>query len=109
MANPLFSAIPTQEQLDALSSAFQRVGLVAQKVARAMSGAFINAAIQWQRAEARRQEQWHRKQRNDIRRQLLDRDTTYFGRKRRARRARGSPLVRLPREGGLRSVHAMAD
>jgi hypothetical protein len=33
--------------------------------------------------------QWRRKQRNDIRRQLLALDTTYFGRKRRARRARG--------------------
>ena len=43
----------------------------------------------WQQAEARRLEHWRRKQRNDIRRQLLAQDTTHFGRKRRARRARG--------------------
>lgn len=40
-------------------------------------------------AEARRLEYWYRKQQNDIRRQLLAHDTTHFGRKRRARRARG--------------------
>lgn len=43
----------------------------------------------WQQAEDRRMENWRRKQRNDIRRQLLAHDTTHFGRKRRARRARG--------------------
>lgn len=43
----------------------------------------------WQQAEARRMENWRRKQQNDIRRQLLAHDTTHFGRKRRARRARG--------------------
>lgn len=43
----------------------------------------------WQGAEARRLENWRRKQQNDIRRQLLAHDTTHFGRKRRARRARG--------------------
>ena len=46
----------------------------------------------WARAEARRYSQWKAKQANDIRRQLLDRDTTYFGRKRRARRARGRQI-----------------
>lgn len=43
----------------------------------------------WLQAEARRMEHWSRKQQNDIRRQLLAHDTTHFGRKRRARRARG--------------------
>ena len=43
----------------------------------------------WLRAEANRLEHWQRKQQNDIRRQLLAHDTTHFGRKRRARRARG--------------------
>lgn len=43
----------------------------------------------WQQAEDRRMENWRRNQQNDIRRQLLAHDTTYFGRKRRARRARG--------------------
>ena len=43
----------------------------------------------WLQAEALRLVHWHRKQQNDIRRQLLAHDTTHFGRKRRARRARG--------------------
>lgn len=46
-------------------------------------------AYRWLQAEARRLEHWHKQQRNDIRRQLLAHDTAHFGRKRRARRARG--------------------
>lgn len=47
----------------------------------------------WQQAETCRMENWRRKQQNDIRRQLLAHDTTHFGRKRRARRARGRAVA----------------
>jgi len=86
--------IPTPAQMEALAAAFQRIGLVAQQAADNMVEAFAAAAQRlelerWQRAEARREAQWHRQQEKNILRQQLDRDTTYFGRKRRARRARG--------------------
>jgi hypothetical protein len=50
----------------------------------------------WQQAEDRRMENWLRKQQNDIRRQLLAHDATHFGRKRRARRARGRAVGVTP-------------
>jgi hypothetical protein len=66
----------------------------AQQAAAGMAEAFAAAAQRlelerWKRAETRREAQWHRQQEKNILRQQLDRDPTYFGRKRRARRARG--------------------
>lgn len=70
MQDHLSPCIPTPAQMKAVGAAFMR-------------------ALEWERAEHRREVAWRRKQLNDIGRQLLDRDPTYFGRKRRARRARG--------------------
>ena len=57
-----------------------------------MVEAFAAAARQmererWDLSESRREAQWHRQQEKDILRQRLDRDPSYFGRKRRWRRA----------------------
>jgi hypothetical protein len=86
--------ILTDFDIQSLVAGFQRVGRAAQQAADNMVEAFAAAAQRlelerWQRAEARREAQWHRQQEKNILRQQLDRDTTYFGRKRRARRARG--------------------
>lgn len=79
MADPIRQAIPTPEQLQAMAAGFVRIGQAAQRVACAMVEAFAAAGRQlerkrWDRTEARREAQWHR---------------SYFGRKRRTRRARG--------------------
>jgi hypothetical protein len=82
------------DQKELLRVAFQRLGHAAQQTAAGMAEAFAAAAQRlelerWKRAEARREAQWHRQQEKNILRQQLDRDTSYFGRKRRWRRARG--------------------
>jgi hypothetical protein len=92
MADPFRQYIPTPAQMEALGAAFERFGHAAQEAADSMVEAFAAAARQmarWERAEARREAQWRRKQQKDILRQQLDCDTSYFGRKRRWRRARG--------------------
>jgi len=86
--------IPTPAQMEALTAGVQRVSRLAQQAADSMVEAFAAAARQlelerWERAEARREAQWHRQQEKAILRQQLDRATSYFGRKRRWRRARG--------------------
>jgi hypothetical protein len=85
------SGYPTPAQIEALTASFLRIGRAAHEVADSIVDAFAAAArqLEWKRAEARREAQWHRQQEKNILRQQLDRDTTYFGRKRRARRARG--------------------
>jgi hypothetical protein len=85
------------DQKELLRVAFQRLGHAAQQTAAGMAEAFAAAAQRlelerWKRAEARREAQWHRQQEKNILRQQLDRDTSYFGRKRRARRARGRSI-----------------
>jgi hypothetical protein len=92
--DPLRQLIPTPAQIEALAAGFQRVGRLAQEAANNMVEAFAAAARQmererWELAEARREAQWHRQQEKAILRQQLDRDPSYFGRKRRWRRARG--------------------
>jgi hypothetical protein len=94
MADPFRQYIPTPAQTEALGAAFERVGHAAREAADNMVEAFAAAARQielarWERAEACRKAQWVRKQQKYILRQQLDRDTSYFGRKRRWRRARG--------------------
>jgi len=81
-------------QRESLRVAFQRLGHAAQQAAAGMAEAFAAAAQRLklercERAEARREAQWHRQQEKNILRQQFDRDTSYFGRKRRWRRARG--------------------
>jgi hypothetical protein len=94
MSDPLRQIILTPAQMEALAAGFQRVGRAAQQVADSMVEAFAAAARRlelerYERAQPRREAQWHLQQEKNILRQQLDRDTTYFGRKRRARRAKG--------------------
>ena len=102
MSDPIRQAIPTPEQLQAMAAGFGRIGQAVQRAAVAMVEAFAAAGRQlererWERTEARREAQWHRQQ--------LDRDPTYFGRKRRARRARGRRIeARRARGPGLLTV-----
>lgn len=72
MADPLRQFLPTPAQMKAIGAAFERFGHEAQRAANSMVEAFAVAARKAQR---------HRQQ--------TDRDPTHYGRKRRARRARG--------------------
>jgi hypothetical protein len=85
------SGYPTPAQIEALTASFLQIGRAAHEVADSIVDAFAAAArqVECERGELRCGLQWHRQQEKNILRQQLDRDPTYFGRKRRWRRARG--------------------
>jgi hypothetical protein len=89
MADPLRQAIPTPEQLEALTAGFGEIGVAAQLATARMVDAFA--------AAARRQELENQQRDNALRKVLswfspevtLIKQNPTIGRKRRARRARG--------------------
>lgn len=78
-----------QKRLEQRQAGFQRVSRAAQELEDQIDFFIAARRPGWELAEARREAQWHRQQEKDILRQQLDRDSNYFGRKRRWRRARG--------------------
>ncbi len=82
MADPIRQAIPTPEQLQAMAAGFGRIGQAAQRVACAMVELLAPIAKrELAKAYGSQPPMWR-----PLARRI---DPTYFGRKRRARRARG--------------------
>jgi hypothetical protein len=87
--------IPTPAQLAATGAGIRRAFVELETEIRS----FIYRHPEWKRAAANREAQWHREHQKAILRQLLNRDTSPSGRKRRARRARGRRI-----EGGWQRI-----
>jgi hypothetical protein len=87
--------IPTPAQLAATGAGIRRAFVELEAEIRY----FIYRHPEWKRAAANREAQWHREHQKAILRQLLNRDTSPSGRKRRARRARGRWI-----EGGWQRI-----